>query len=174
MHEFVAKKPLRKWIKPIFELINETYAPIYGFTPLEDKEIDELAARYLPVINPRFVKVVTDHQDNLIAFIISMPELSNGIRKARGRLLPFGLFYIIREAKRSRLLTLLLGAIKEEHRGKGLDSVMGLKIIESAKNAGITTLDSHLVLETNTKMRAEYEKMGGIIHKRFRIFQKEL
>jgi hypothetical protein len=35
-------------------------------------------------------------------------------------------------------------------------------------------IDSHLVLETNLKMRREYEKLGGTIYKRYRIYRKAL
>jgi len=52
--------------------------------------------------------------------------------------------------------------------------LMGISLIQSAKNSGKTTIDSHLELEYNTKVRAEMEKMGGLVYKRFRIYQKEL
>ncbi|MBE0674435.1 MAG: hypothetical protein IH591_07220, partial [Bacteroidales bacterium] len=44
----------------------------------------------------------------------------------------------------------------------------------SAIKNGKKTIDSHLVLETNSRMRAEYERMGGRIIRRFRIYQKDL
>jgi len=51
---------------------------------------------------------------------------------------------------------------------------LGIKILESAQQEGFELIDSHLVLENNVKMRAEYEKLGGVICKRYRIFQKKL
>lgn len=174
LHEFTSRARLRPWIVPIFELINEAYINIYGFIPLEEREMHEFAERYLPVLDPRFIKVVADGQGNVIAFVISMPEISDGIRKARGRLFPFGWYYLLRESWRTRMLTMLLGAIKEEYRGKGLDSLMGMKILESAQRAGMEMMDSHLVLEMNKPMRAEYERMGGLIHKRYRVFGKNI
>jgi phage gp16-like protein len=47
-------------------------------------------------------------------------------------------------------------------------------MLESARSIGKTTIDSHLELENNTKIRAEMEKMGGKVYKRFRIFKKDL
>jgi hypothetical protein len=174
VHEFKNKKSLRPWIIPILSLINETYSHIYGFIPLTEKEMMEFANRYLPVLDPRFIFVITDLKKNTLAFVISMPELSEGIRKARGRILPLGWLHILRESKKTRLLTMLLGAIKEEYRGKGLDSIMGIKILEAAQKSGMEIMDSHLVLESNIRMRAEYERIGGVIHKRYRIFSKGL
>ena len=174
VHEFITRKGLRSWIVPIFRLINETYSHIYGFIPLTEKEMNEFADRYLPVLNPRFIFVITNSNEEVVAFLISMPELSEGIRKARGRIFPFGWWHILLESKKTRLLTMLLGAIKPEYRGKGLDSILGIKLLEAAHRKGMEVMDSHLILESNTPMRNEYERIGGIIHKRYRIFFKKL
>jgi len=174
LKEFSTRRALRPFIKPVFELINDTYAPIYGFSPLTPKEIDYFANRYLAVINPRFVKLVYNDLNELVAFVIAMPELSDGIRKARGKLFPFGVFKILKASYTTRLLTMLLGAIRDDFRNNGLDVLMGMKILESAQKQKFEWLDSHLVLENNFKMRAEYEKMGGIVKKRYRIYKKIL
>jgi len=174
LHEFVSRRQLRPFIKPVFELINQTYYNIYGFSELTPKEIDYFANRYLAIINPRFVKVVHNEQGELIAFAIAMPELSEGIRKARGKLFPFGFIKILIASRKTRLLTMLLGAIRSDFRNNGLDALLGMKILESAQEQKFESIDSHLVLENNTKMRAEYEKLGGIVGKRYRIYKKLL
>jgi len=174
LHEFTRQNQLRPWIVPIFNLINEAYSHIYGFIPLTEAEMNEFAERYIPVLNPKFIKVITLADNIPIAFLISMPELSEGIRKAKGRLWPVGWYHILREAKRTRMLTMLLGAIRENHRGKGLDALLAIKILESAHEAHMQLIDSHLILENNDRMRAEYERIGGRVHKRYRIFGKDL
>ncbi len=68
----------------------------------------------------------------------------------------------------------MLGGVKKEYRGKGLDVLMGVKILQSAIKHKMDTIDSHLVLENNTKMRCEYEKIGCKVVKKFRIYQKKL
>jgi len=174
LHEFTSRKSLKPWIVPIFRLINETYNHIYGFIPLTEQEMHEMASRYLPVLNPRFIKIISNPENEVIAFVISMPELSEGIRKAKGRILLFGWYFILSESKKTKLLTMLLGAIKESQRGKGLDSILGMKILESAHQTGMKVMDSHLILEYNTRMRSEYERIGGTINRRFRVFGKIL
>lgn len=174
LHTFSSRKELKRWIVPIFKLVNETYASIYGFKPVTQEEMHDFARRYLPVIDPRFVMLTTDLNGAVIAFVISMPEISQGIRRARGRLWPFGWAHILLESRRSKLLTMLLGGIKESWRGKGLDTLMGTALLKAAHKAGKKTIDSHLILETNLRMRAEYERMGGIVHKKFRVYSKSL
>lgn len=174
MKEFTTRKELRRYIRPVFTLINETYAHIYGFSEMTVKEMDYFADRYLAVINPRFVKVLYDEKGTLIAFALAMPEISEGIRKSGGHLFPFGFIHILKASRTSKLLTMLLGAIRPEYRNNGIDAVLGIRMLESAQEENFKFIDSHLVLETNLKMRAEYEKLGGTVKKRFRIFQKAL
>jgi len=173
--EFRKRAELKPWIKPVLKLMNECYSQsdIYGYTPLEEEEMQDLAKRYLPLLDPRFVKGVKKG-DEAVAFIVGMPNFTEGIRKAKGRLLPFGIFRVMRAAKKTKQLDLLLGAVKEKYRGRGLDVLMGVKMLMSAHKAGLELIDTHHEMETNTKVRAEMEKMGGVIYKRFRVYKKQL
>ena len=171
--EFKAKKELRPYILRVLELMNETFAEIYGFVPLNDKEKTDFAARYLPILDPNFIKLI-EADGKLVGFAIGMPDVSKGIKDANGKLLPFGIFKILKESKRSKKLLMMLGGVKKEFRGKGLDVLMGVKILQSGIKHKMDTLDSHLVLEDNTKMRGEYERVGCKVVKKFRIYQKEL
>lgn len=172
--EFRKRKELKPWVKPILGLMNECYleSNIYGYTPLDEEEMMDLARRYLPVLDPRFVKAVKK-EGEVASFIIGIPDMTEGIQKARGRLFPFGFLKILRAAKKTKQLDLLLGAIKEKYRGRGLDVIMGVKMILSAHEAGLEIIDTHHEMESNVKVRAEMLKMGGKLYKRFRVFQKE-
>jgi hypothetical protein len=171
--EFTSKKELKPYIIAVLELMNECFAEIYGFVPLNDKEKVDFAARYLPILDPKFIKLI-EAEGKLVGFAIGMPDFSKGIRDAKGKLLPFGIFKILKESKRSKKLLMMLGGVKKEYRGKGLDVLMGVKILQSGIKHKMDTLDSHLVLEDNTKMRGEYERVGCKVVKRYRIYQKEL
>jgi len=132
-----------------------------------------LAGRFLPILDPRFVKVVT--KDNkVVAFNIAMPNLSDGLIKAKGKLLPFGIFAIKASARNSRQLDSLIGGISKEFRGRGLDVMMVYSTLLAAREAGFIYADSHHELEDNTRVRAEMERLGGEVYKRFRVYRKEL
>jgi hypothetical protein len=173
--EFRKRKELKPWIRPILALMNECYtgSNIYGFAPLEEKEMDDLAKRYWSVLDPRFIKIVIKDGEPA-AFVVGIPDMTAGIQKARGRLFPFGFIHILRASKKTRQLDLLLGAVKEKYRGMGLDVMMGFKMLTSAREAGFEYLDSHHEMESNVKVRAEMERMGGKVYKRFRVYQKNL
>jgi len=172
--EFTRRRKLRPMIKPVLELLNRTFIEIYGFAALSEREMKEFANRYLIFINPRLVKVIIDPDNVPVGFVIGMAEIGKGIQRCRGRILPFGIFKIFQEARRTKQMTLLLGGIDKEYRGRGLDTLMGLKMLASGRKLGKEYADSHLELETNTQVRAEMEKMGGVVYKKCRIFQKGL
>jgi len=172
--EFASKKELKPYILAVLELMNSTFEEIYGFVPLNDKEKSDFAARYLPILDPKFIKVVQTKSGDLVGFAIGMPDLSKGIRDAHGKMLPFGIFKILSESKKSKKLLMMLGGVKKEYRGKGLEVLMGVKIIQSGIKHKMDMIDSHLVLENNTKMRSEYERIGCAVVKKFRIYQKDL
>jgi GNAT superfamily N-acetyltransferase len=174
MLNFKTRNQIKPYVKPVLSLMNETYKEIYGFALMDEKEMNEFASRYLPILDPNFIKVVVNNSNEVIAFILTMPDISDGIIKSKGHLFPFGIFQIFKAQKRTKQLNLLLGAIQEHHRNKGIDTIMGVKILEEAQKAGLKYIDSHLILENNFKMRAEVEKMGGVVYKRYRIFQKAL
>ncbi|WP_299157585.1 hypothetical protein [uncultured Tenacibaculum sp.] len=172
--EFKKSKHVRPYVKPVFDLINATYKDIYGFAPLEDIESKEFSERFLPLLKPQYIKIVVDDKSKVVAFVVAMPDISNGFKKANGKLFPFGFIYILKAFKQTNQLNLLLGCVSEELQNSGLIALMAQSMYKSAKENGLTVLDSHLILEDNKKMRAVMERMEHEIYKKYRIFEKIL
>lgn len=172
--EFTKTKAVRPFIPDVFALLNKTYTDIYGFAPLDEKEITDFSERFLPFLDAHFIKVVVDQQNKVVAFLVAMPDISEGMRKAKGRLFPFGFIHILRSGKKSKQLNLLLGSVEESLRIKGIVSLLAVRIVESAQKAGMKIFDSHLIMEDNEKMRAMYERFDAKVYKTYRIFQKTL
>jgi len=172
--EFTSRRALKPYVVPVFQLINETYMPLFGFIPMSEEEIEKMARQYLPILNPAFVKAMVDDEGQLLSFVVAMPDMSKGLQKAKGKLFPFGILHIFSAMRKTRQLNLLLGAVKDGYRGKGLDVYMAMALIKTASAKGMTHMDSHLILETNRTMRAECEKLNGELYKRFRVFVKQL
>lgn len=172
--EFTRRKDLKPWVRPIFSLINETFTDIYGFMPFTLEEMDDFANRYLLLMDSRYIKAVVNERNEAVAFVIAMPDLSKGIQKSRGYILPFGILQILLAGKRSKQLNLMLGAVHPDYQNRGLDSIMGSALLDSARKGGLNCIDSHLEMESNSKVRAEMEYMGGKVYKTYRIFGKSL
>ena len=174
MHEFTSHRQLKPFIRPVLNLLNDTYSEIYAYSPLDEKEMDDIARRYFSILNPRYIKILESRNNEVIAFIIGIPDISKGIQSCRGHIFPLGFLKILYHQKRTEQLDLLLGGIRMDYQNLGIDTLMGVKMIEEAKKAGLKYIDSHLVLESNVKMRAELERMNGTVYKKYRIFKKDL
>ncbi|MCB9015677.1 MAG: hypothetical protein H6541_07775 [Lentimicrobiaceae bacterium] len=167
--EFKSKKELKPYILPVLQLTNETYSHLYGFYPLNETDMKDLANRYMPVLDPEFVKVVMFNNE-VIAYVVGLQNMSAGLKRAKGRLFPLGWYHILKSIKKAEQLDLMLGAVKQEQQGLGLEIWMGMKLLESAKKKGIKTIETHLILETNLRMRAVLERLNIPIAKRFRVY----
>ncbi|MCK0205354.1 hypothetical protein [Ornithobacterium rhinotracheale] len=175
LHEFKRTREVKPFVSSVFDLINETYQNIYGFAPVSEAEKNEFATRFLPLLNPKLIKVVTNAQGKVVAFVVAMPDLSQGIKKARGRILPFGWWHIFRAFKKSKRLVLLLGAVAEPLQGKGIDAILGSSLISSALSLDFSMMDSHLIMEENVKMRREIERIpGNRLYKEFQIYHQKI
>lgn len=171
--EFKSRREFNRYIIPVLELMNQTFAEIYGFVPLEDSEKREMASRYMMILNPKFVKVI-EARDGVVGFAIGIPDISEAVRRSNGRLFPLGILRIILALKRSKKLLMLLGGVRKDYRNKGLDVLMAVKMLQACMDYNMELIDLHLILEKNTRMRAECERIGGQVIKKFRIFQKPL
>jgi len=172
--EFTHTKHIRPYVKPVFDLINETYVDIYGFAPLQEIEAIEFSERFLPLLKPEYIKIVVDPADKTVAFVIAMPDISAGLRKANGHLFPLGFIPVLRAFKKTNQLNLLLGCVQNNLQNTGLDALLAVALFKAAHRGHLTLLDSHLIMEENTKMRALMERLDHTIYKKYRIFEKEL
>jgi len=172
--EYKSRIQFRPIIKPVLQLINDTFGDIYGFTPFSEKEMNDYANRYIFLLSPAFIKVAYNEKNEVIGNIIGMPDISEGVKKCNGRILPFGIFRILWAGRKSKRVVLLLGSVRSDYQGRGVEALMGIKIMESAKKQNKNLIDTHLGLETNTKRSAEMERMGGKVYKKHRIYQMDL
>ncbi len=169
-----SRKALKPWILPVLRLVNITYRDLLGFVPMDEHEMEHLAAQYMPVLDPAFVKILANKANEPVAFVVAMPDMSEGLFKARGSLFPFGFLHILLAMRRTRQLDLFLGAVHPLWQKQGLTCILAIELLGQARKRGMTHFDSHLILETNTAMRGEVERLGGEVWKRYRLYGKAL
>lgn len=160
----------------LFELVNECYAPLYGYSPLSKKQIDQFIKMYLPVIDLRLVSLVVDKDDSLVALGVSIYSLADALRKAKGRLLPFGWWHMIKALfiKHPSRLDFLLVAVKPEYQSKGAFALIFKDLLDNFQKLNIVDVESNPELETNVKVQSLWDDFEKEQHKRRRAFKKEL
>lgn len=160
----------------IFDLINEAYAPLYGYSRMSQKQIDQYVATYLPILDLRMVTLVEDAEDNLVAVGISMPSMSKALQKAKGKMLPFGWWHLLKALKwgRPQTLDLMLVGVRPEYQSKGVNSLLFTDLIPVYQSLGFKDAESNPELETNNKVQAQWEYFETTQHKRRRAYKKSI
>ena len=170
-------KDIKKYGQAIFDLMNEAYSQLYGYSALSSKQIKQYIKMFLPILDLRMVTLVTDAEDNVIAAGISMPSLSEALQKAKGRLLPFGWYHLLKVIflkKYPKVLDLLLVAVKPEYQNKGVNALLFYDLIPVYQQIGFEYAESNPELELNDKVQAQWEYFKTEQHKRRRCFKKSL
>ena len=170
-------KDIKKYGQAIFDLMNEAYSQLYGYSALSPKQIKQYIKMFLPILDLRMVTLVVDSEDQVIAAGISMPSLSEALQKAKGRLLPFGWYHLLKVIflkKYPKVLDLLLVAVKPEYQNKGVNALLFYDLIPVYQNIGFEYAESNPELELNGKVQAQWEYFKTEQHKRRRCFKKNL
>ncbi len=172
-----SRKISKDYGQAIFELMNEAYSPLYGYSALSQRQIDQYVKMYLPIVDLRMVTLITDAEDKLVGVGISMPSLSVALQKAHGRLLPLGWYYLLKALfmkRRSKVLDLLLVAVKPEYQNKGVNALLFSDLIPVYQKLGFIFAESNPELEQNGKVQAQWEYFKTEQHKRRRAFVREI
>ncbi len=171
-----SKKIARDYGQKIFELINEAYAPLYGYSPLSEGQIRQYVKMYLPILDLDMVTLVTDAEGELVAVGVSMPSLSEALQKAKGKFFPFGWFHILKALfwKHPDTLDLLLVAVKPEYKNKGINGLLFSDLIKVYNQKGYVWAESNPELEMNEAVQRQWDYFEHTQHKRRRAYKKAL
>ncbi|MFO7636692.1 MAG: hypothetical protein R6W96_05255 [Clostridia bacterium] len=172
--EFTHKKEILPWAQKIFNLYNDAYSKLYGTSALTQEQIDMYIKANFGFVNPDFIKLVVDKDDQVIGFGITMPSISKALRKARGRLFPFGFIHILKAIRKNDTVDMYLVAIHPDHQGTGAIAILLDSLTKSANRYGITLAETGPELETNLQVQAQWKFYKTRQHRRRRIYLKNL
>lgn len=174
--KFTSRSKIRKeYGRAIFELINEAYADLYGFVPLTDRQIEHYINVYIGVLRLEDVTLIVDKDEKLVALGISMPSMSEALRKSRGKLFPFGWYHLLRAIKgHTDVVDLLLVAVKPEYQSKGVNALIFNDLIPRYNAHGYKFAESNVELEGNESVQKQWEYFERRQHRRRRAWKKAL
>ena len=69
----------------------------------------------------------------MVGFLVAFADVSRGLQRAKGRLFPFGILHILAAMRRTRQLDLMLGGIRADCRGAGINALLALTMLRSVK-----------------------------------------
>ena len=169
------KKIKNDYGKALFELINEAYADLYGYSSLSERQIEYYIDMYLSILRLEYVSVVVDKDDKLVGVGITLPSLAKALQKSKGKLFPLGWWRILRAMKGyNDVVDLLLIAVKPEYQSKGVNSLFFYDLLNLYIKNGVKYAETNLELESNSNVQSQWEYFEKRQHRRRRAFRKHL
>ncbi|MFT7234242.1 MAG: hypothetical protein ACI8TA_003474 [Cyclobacteriaceae bacterium] len=174
--EFKNTRQMKAYGHKMFDALNKSYADLYGFHPLSIEEIDNYLKQYFSFLIPGFISIVVDQEDNVVAFGITMPSLSEAFKKAKGKLFPFGFVHILRALKKNTMADLYLVGVIPEYQKMGVTAMVIDQIYKTFQKWGIKKVFTNPVLENNRGMLNHFSdfKAESRIRKRRRCYVKKI
>ena len=171
-----SKKLAADYGQEIFQLINEAFKPLFGYSELSQKQIDQYVKTYLPILDLKLISLITEPDGRLVGVGISMPSMSRALQKAKGKMFPFGWWHLLKALKwkKPKILDLMLVAIKPEYQGKGVNSLLFYDLLPIYVEEGYEYVETNVELESNSKVQQQWIYFERRQHKRRRCFKKTL
>ena len=157
-----------------FAVVDAAYGPLYGTVPFTDKVKDAIIEQFKMILKGRFMKLVFDENDRLIALGVVLPSLSEAINKTQGRLFPLGWVRVLHQINHPKHIDLALIALLPEYQNKGINAVILSQLIDGMVDYGIEYAETNLMLEDNTRIQHQWKSFEYIMHKKRRAFVKYL
>ena len=174
--KFTSRKALKEqYGQALFELINEAYDNLYGYSRLTKRQIDYYIKIYLGMLNLDLVTLIVDGEDQLVGVGISIQSMSRALQKSKGKMFPFGWWHLLKGLKgKNDRVDLLLVAVKPQYMGKGVNALLFTDLIPAYNKYGFKWAESNPELESNAAVQNQWEAFPYRQHRNRRAFIKRL
>lgn len=162
--------------KKLFQLINQTYCVLYGYSLLSPKQIDQYVDMYLGLVDMKMLTFVEDQNGELIAAGVTIPSMSEALQKCNGEIFPLGWWHLLKAMywKKPDTLDMLLIGVRPDWQSKGVNSLIFTDMFKNYKAMGFKYAETNANLETNAKVQAMWTPFEKELHKRRWVFGKEI
>ncbi|MCE5258078.1 MAG: hypothetical protein LLG44_03345 [Chloroflexi bacterium] len=167
---FTSKKELRTWIGRVGQIYRDSFADHWEFCPPTDAEMTMIGERMISVADPRLIELVLKG-DEVIGFVLTFPNISAGIRQARGNFYPFGWLYLLHALKKTTWLDINGVGILAPYQGMGANAVMYAELARVLYENQYQNAEFIQVEERNIKSLGETRALNVQWYKRHRVYQ---
>lgn len=173
----LTKKEVREgYIYKIFDLLNESFSPLFGFTEFTKEQAKGFMNIYLPLMNMDMMPIVENDKGELISIAVTIGSLSHALRKTGGKLWPFGWYHLVKALKwkHEDTVDLLLIAVRPDMQGLGITAMLFDKMVPVFNKYGFKWAETGPQLEDNFKEITQWKYMNPTFEKRRRCYEKEI
>lgn len=179
VHRFRSKKEIRQggYIRKVLDVVNRSYAGLYGYSRMDEEQMEAYANQYLLYLDKRYLSVVENAEGEVIGMGVCITSLSRAIQKAKAKLFPFGWFHLAKALwldRHPRVLDMLLVGVLPEYQDKGANALIFAELIPEGAKDGYEWAETHHQLEDNEKSQTQWKNLDCIVHKRRCAYQRPI
>lgn len=162
--------------KKVFDLFNEAYKPIFGFSELSDAQVDNFLNRYLKLIDKHLMPFIVNDKDEVIGAAVTMGSLTQAMRKTKGRLWPLGWYHLLKALywKHENNAEMLLIAVRPDYQGLGVNAMFFDDLIPIYNKYGFKWAETGPQLENNVRELSQWKPLKPEYVKRRRCYKKSI
>ncbi len=168
------KEFIDKYADGIFELLDISYAHLYGTVPFTEPMKKMMIENFKLIIDIKYVAIILDENERPVCFGLGFPSIAKAVQKSGGRLTPPTLIKVLKALKRPEVLDMALIGVRPEYAKRGISVSLIAGAIELMKNGGIKFAETNLILEDNYNSRNQFKRFNKVLHKRRRSFVKKI
>ena len=147
---------------------------MHGFSELSPGQCEDLKKQFVVNLNIDYASVILDSDDKVIGFGVALPSLAKAMQKAKGSLFPFGWMYLKKALRENDTIDLLLIAVDEKYKNKGVNAMIFDKFAQGITKNGIKYIESTRELEDNSSVQNLWRYLEHDLTKRARTYIKQL
>lgn len=163
------RKKLSEYIMQCLDILDEVYSPLYGTSPLNEKQKRREMASIYQVIVPEFAALILK-DDKVIAYGFMMPSMFNVLQKARGNIIPFGLIPYIKAMKHIEVADFMSIGVTPEHKNKGAAALIVSHCLQGLIQHKVKFAETGPMLETNRNIQNLWNNFEYEVAKRRRCW----
>jgi GNAT superfamily N-acetyltransferase len=163
---FNSSKKIIPYVDKMFDLLSKTYNQLQTFVPIQDYQIKHYKNKYFKYLNPKLIKCIVNNENELIAFVIAMPSFASALKKANGKLFPFGFIHILKSLYFNDKVSFYLMGIHPDFQNKGVTAILLNEIQKTLNQMGVKIIETNPELEENTAIQRLWKNYKHRIHKK--------
>ena len=158
--------------KKVFDLLNEAYQPIFGFTEFSPAQVDIFVNKYLRLIDLDLVSIVLNAEHEVVGVAVTMSSLSKAMQKANGHLWPMGWWPLLKALKwqPEDNAEMLLVAVRPDYQGYGVNAMFFDDLIPIYNKKGFQWAETGPQLEENVRELTQWKPLKPEYVKRRRCY----
>lgn len=156
-----------------FQVYNSAWSNNWGFVPMTEAEF-RFAAKGMKMLIDPALALVAEKDGQAVGFAMALPDYNPVLKKLRGQLWPFGWARLLWSKRRLPKVRVVVLGVLEEYRRRGIDILLYHACFLNGMPLGYTQCECSWILEENRLMRRAMERMGAVVTKRYRIYEKGL